>query len=64
VLEGGWHLYAPTHRRRYQPARSKTMYANPITRGALTCLLATAIAVPAWAQADKFVPHQEVAPVV
>jgi acetoacetate decarboxylase len=31
---------------------------NLVTRGALTCLLVTAIATPAWAQAEKFVPHK------
>jgi acetoacetate decarboxylase len=36
------------------------MHANLITRGALTCLLATVIAAPAWAQSDKFVPHKNV----
>jgi hypothetical protein len=33
------------------------MYSNLITRGALASLLVTALAAPAWAQADKFVPH-------
>ena len=33
------------------------MYSNLITKGALTSLLVTVLAAPAWAQADKFVPH-------
>ena len=33
------------------------MYVNLITRGALTSLLVAVLAAPAWAQADKFVPH-------
>jgi hypothetical protein len=36
------------------------MYASLIKRGSLTCLLVTALAAPAWAQADKFVPHKAV----
>ena len=36
------------------------MDTNLITRGALTCLLVTALAAPAWVQADKFVPHRTV----
>jgi acetoacetate decarboxylase/3-phenylpropionate/cinnamic acid dioxygenase small subunit len=36
------------------------MDAKLLTRGALTCLLVTGLAAPAWAQADKFVPHQNV----
>jgi hypothetical protein len=36
--------------------RNHTMYANLLKRGVLPCLLATAIATSAWAQAD-FVAH-------
>jgi acetoacetate decarboxylase len=36
------------------------MYSNLIPRCALTWLFVTAIAVPACAQADKFVPHKNV----
>ncbi len=36
------------------------MSVNLIARGALTCLLATALSSPGWAQDDAFVPHKNV----
>jgi acetoacetate decarboxylase len=34
------------------------MRANLLMGGALTCFLVTTLAIPAWSQAEKFVPHE------